>query len=118
MTILTSKPSALFARHALLPEGWRQDVLIEWDAAGSISAVTGGAVAPAGVEIAEYALPGMINLHSHSFQRALGGRTEKAGDEVGNVKDSFWTWRDLMYRFAHNITPEHIEAIAAQLFSE
>jgi formimidoylglutamate deiminase len=56
----------------------------------------------------------MINLHSHSFQRALGGRTEKAGDS----KDSFWTWRELMYRFARNITPEHIEAIAAQLFSE
>jgi formimidoylglutamate deiminase len=106
--------SGLFARHALLPEGWRKDVLIEWDAAGAISAVTAGAAAPAGAEVAEYALPGMINLHSHSFQRALGGRTERAGE----TKDSFWTWRDLMYRFARNITPEHIEAIAAQLFSE
>jgi formimidoylglutamate deiminase len=106
--------SRLFARHALLPEGWRKDVLIEWDAAGDITSVAAGAAAPAGVEEAEYALPGMINLHSHSFQRALGGRTEKAGAS----KDSFWTWRDLMYRFARNITPEHIEAIAAQLFSE
>ena len=105
--------SKLFARHALLPEGWRKDVLIEWDAAGDIAAVTAGAAA-GGAEPVEYALPGMINLHSHSFQRALGGRTEKAGDS----KDSFWTWRDLMYRFARNITPEHIEAIAAQLFSE
>jgi formimidoylglutamate deiminase len=105
--------SRLFARHALLPEGWRKDVLIEWDAAGDITSVTAGAMA-GGAEVAEYALPGMINLHSHSFQRALGGRTEKAGDS----KDSFWTWRDLMYRFARNITPEHIEAIAAQLFSE
>ncbi|MFA9218954.1 MAG: formimidoylglutamate deiminase, partial [Sphingomonadaceae bacterium] len=73
-----------------------------------------GQAAAAGVASVEYALPGMINLHSHSFQRALGGRTEKAGDGP----DSFWTWRDLMYRFARNITPEHIEAIAAQLFSE
>jgi formimidoylglutamate deiminase len=105
--------SALFARHALLPDGWREDVLIEWDSAGDITAVMVGASA-AGAEVFEYALPGMINLHSHSFQRALGGRTEKAGDS----KDSFWTWRDLMYRFARNITPEHIEAIAAQLFSE
>jgi formimidoylglutamate deiminase len=105
----------LFARHALLPNGWATDVLIEWDADGAIKAVTPGAQAPAsGVELVEYALPGMINLHSHSFQRALGGRTEKAG----NSKDSFWTWRDLMYRFARNITPQHIEAIAAQLFSE
>ena len=105
--------SKLFARHALLPDGWASDVLIEWDAAGAITAVTAGA-AGVGVESVEYALPGMINLHSHSFQRALGGRTEKAGDS----KDSFWTWRELMYRFARNITPEHIEAIAAQLFSE
>ena len=117
MTVAASKPSALFARHALLPEGWRKDVLIEWDDHGSIKRVTPGASA-AGNESADYVLPGMINLHSHSFQRALGGRTEKAGDAVGNVTDSFWTWRDLMYRFARNITPEHIESIAAQLFSE
>ena len=117
MTVAASKPSALFARHALLPEGWRKDVLIEWDDQGSIKRVTPGASA-AGNESVDYVLPGMINLHSHSFQRALGGRTEKAGDAVGNVTDSFWTWRDLMYRFARNITPEHIESIAAQLFSE
>nr|WP_315259897.1 formimidoylglutamate deiminase [uncultured Duganella sp.] len=110
--------SQLFAHHALLPGGWTRDVLIEWDGGGAITAVTPAAVAPAGVAVAEYALPGMINLHSHSFQRALGGRTEKAGDAVGKTQDSFWTWRDLMYRFARNITPEHIEAIAAQLFSE
>jgi formimidoylglutamate deiminase len=105
--------SKLFASHALLPEGWRKDVLIEWDGAGDITAVTVGAARDE-AEVVEYALPGMINLHSHSFQRALGGRTERAGDS----KDSFWTWRDLMYRFARNITPEQIEAIAAQLFSE
>ncbi|SHN26781.1 formimidoylglutamate deiminase [Duganella sacchari] len=108
--------SRLFARQALLPEGWVKDVLIEWDADGSITALLPGAAenARAGAETVAYALPGMINLHSHSFQRALGGRTEKAGDS----KDSFWTWRDLMYRFARNITPEHIEAISAQLYSE
>ncbi|WGG51088.1 formimidoylglutamate deiminase [Rugamonas sp. DEMB1] len=106
--------SRLFARHALLPEGWRHDVLLEWDAGGDLAGVTAGVAQPAGVETAQYALPGMVNLHSHSFQRALGGRTEKAGDGP----DSFWTWRELMYRFARNITPEHIEAIAAQLFTE
>jgi formimidoylglutamate deiminase len=112
----------LFARHALLPAGWASNVLIEWDAGGAITAVTPLAAAPAEgaqrVDRVEYALPGMINLHSHSFQRALGGRTEKAGDAAAHLKDSFWTWRELMYRFARNITPEHIEAIAAQLFSE
>ena len=109
--------SALFARHALLPQGWRRDVLIEWDAGGNITSLQENAAGPAlaaKAEMVDYVLPGMVNLHSHAFQRALGGRTEKAGDS----KDSFWTWRDLMYRFARNITPEHIEAIAAQLFSE
>ncbi len=106
--------NALFARHALLPGGWHNDVLLEWDASGSLTGVTPNAAVPNGVAGADYVLPGMINLHSHTFQRALGGLTEKAGDGP----DSFWTWRDLMYRFAHKITPEQIEAIAAQLFSE
>jgi formimidoylglutamate deiminase len=105
---------ALHARHALLPSGWAGNVLLEWDAGGALVAVTENTAAPAGVELAGLVLPGMVNLHSHSFQRALGGLTEKAGDGP----DSFWTWRDLMYRFAQHITPGHIEAIAAQLFGE
>ena len=106
--------NALFARHALLPEGWRRDVHIEWNDLGDLLAVTPDAAQRAGVPAAEFVMPGMVNLHSHAFQRALGGLTETAGEGP----DSFWTWRDLMYRFARNITPEHIEAIAAQLFSE
>lgn len=106
--------NALFARHALLPEGWRRDVHIAWNERGDLLSVTPDAPAPEGVPVAGLVLPGMVNLHSHAFQRALGGLTETAGEGP----DSFWTWRDLMYRFARNITPEHIEAIAAQLFSE
>ncbi|NML61595.1 formimidoylglutamate deiminase [Massilia sp. RP-1-19] len=106
--------NALFARHALLPEGWRRDVHIEWNIDGDLLAVTPDTVQPPGVPAAGLVMPGMVNLHSHAFQRALGGLTETAGEGP----DSFWTWRDLMYRFARNITPEHIEAIAAQLFSE
>ncbi|WP_454776401.1 formimidoylglutamate deiminase [Janthinobacterium tructae] len=108
----------LFARHALLPQGWRRDVLLEWDAAGDLTVVTDNAVALNGVEVVEYVLPGMVNLHSHAFQRALGGMTEVAGDEVNHLADSFWTWRDLMYRFARHITPEQMQSIAAQLFAE
>jgi formimidoylglutamate deiminase len=104
----------LFARHALLPDGWAADVLIEWDAEGTLVAVTPGSVSVAGIDVAELVLPGMVNLHSHAFQRALAGLTETAGDNP----DSFWTWRELMYRFARKITPEQIEAIAAQLFAE
>ena len=106
--------AALFARQALLPQGWAADVLLEWDDAGTLVSVTPGAAHAAGIASADLVLPGMVNLHSHAFQRALGGLTETAGDSP----DSFWTWRELMYRFARNITPEQIEAIAAQLFSE
>lgn len=106
--------NALFAANALLPGGWQQNVRLEWDGAGTLTAVTANAARQPGDAAAELVLPGMVNLHSHAFQRALGGLTETAG----NGPDSFWTWRDLMYRFARNITPEHIEAIAAQLFSE
>ena len=116
--------TALFARHALLPDGWRRDVLLQWGTDGRFTAVTADATATAGMETAgieaagietvDYVLPGMINLHSHSFQRALSGLAEIAGDGP----DSFWTWRDLMYRFALGIAPEQMEAIAAQLFAE
>ena len=106
--------TALFARHALLPQGWRRDVLFEWDAHGDLTRVAPGATVSSGTRQAQYVLPGMVNLHSHAFQRALGGLTEVAGDGP----DSFWTWRDLMYRFAARITPSQIEAIAAQLFAE
>jgi formimidoylglutamate deiminase len=106
--------NALFAHHALLPGGWQLDVRLEWDAGGTLTSVTPGAARQPGDAAAELVVPGMVNLHSHAFQRALGGLTETAGDGP----DSFWTWRDLMYRFARNITPDHIEAIAAQLFSE
>ena len=59
-------------------------------------------------------LPGIPNLHSHAFQRAMAGLTERRT----NPADSFWTWRELMYRFAARITPESLHAIAAQLYVE
>jgi hypothetical protein len=105
--------NALLARHALLPGGWASDVRIAWDGDGTLTEVRANAAAT-GEPTVEYVLPGMVNLHSHAFQRALGGLTER----VGARPDSFWTWRDLMYRFAATITPEQAQAIAAQLFSE
>lgn len=115
----------LFARHALLEGGWRRDVLLAWDAAGDLLQATPDAVPPADSEQADYVLPGMVNLHSHAFQRALGGLTERAGaasssasSASSSASDSFWTWRELMYRFANRITPEQMEAVAAQLYVE
>jgi formimidoylglutamate deiminase len=89
-------------------------VLLEWDAAGDLLRAEPDAAPPPGVERADYVLPGMVNLHSHAFQRALGGLTERASED----RDSFWTWRELMYRFANRITPEQMEAVAAQLYAE
>ena len=109
---------ALFARHALLQQGWQRDVLLEWDVHGDLTRVVPQAAPPLGVARADYVVPGMVNLHSHAFQRALGGLTERAAAGADGGHDSFWTWRDLMYRFAARITPQQIEAIAAQLFSE
>ncbi|TFW35802.1 formimidoylglutamate deiminase [Massilia horti] len=106
--------NALFARHALLPDGWRRDVLLEWDGKGDLILVAERSAPPIGVARAEYVVPGMVNLHSHSFQRALAGLAEKAGPGP----DSFWTWRELMYGMANRITPEQIQAIAAQLYAE
>jgi formimidoylglutamate deiminase len=101
----------MFFRHALLPGGWARDVGLSVKD-GVISALETGA-APAGEEHA-IALPGMANLHSHSFQRAMAGLTESRGA----LGDSFWTWRDLMYRFALRMTPDDVEAVATQAFVE
>lgn len=107
--------SSLFADHALLPGGWASDVLLQWDGAGRLLAVTPGAAPPPGTARAGGpVLPGMPNLHSHAFQRALGGLTEYRGQ----AQDSFWSWRTLMYRFAGAVTPEQLEAIATGLYVE
>ncbi len=104
----------LFAPHALLPSGWANNVQIEIDGHGNIAEVITDAQ-PGRAEHAGGALiPGMPNLHSHAFQRAMAGRTE-ARDPAG---DDFWSWRTLMYRFVERIGPKECHAIAAQLYLE
>ena len=99
-----------YARDALLPQGWAQDVVIAVDKGDIVAVQTN---ARGGERLAGPVLPGMANLHSHAFQRALAGLTEvRAGD------DDFWSWRELMYRFVERITPQHAKAIAAQLYVE
>lgn len=98
----------ILAKTALLPEGWADDVQITV-AAGRIAAVQVGVAGGVGV-----VLPAPVNLHSHTFQRAMAGLTERrtAG------QDSFWTWRALMYGFLAHLGPEDVQAIAAQVFME
>ncbi|MBV8837063.1 MAG: amidohydrolase family protein, partial [Alphaproteobacteria bacterium] len=97
-----------FFDHALLPSGWARDVRIDV-AAGAIARVTSGAALDAARHIAGLAIPGMPNLHCHAFQRGMAGLGEKRGP----AHDSFWTWREVMYRFLAVLTPDDAEAIAA-----
>jgi len=111
---MSNKSSTLFARHAWLENGWTENVRLHWNDAGNLTLVEDRAVAGADEVAEEFVVPGMVNLHSHAFQRAIAGMTEVAGEGP----DSFWTWRDLMYRFALALNPDQIGAIAAQLYSE
>lgn len=106
--------NALFASHALLPTGWAQDVLVEWGADGTLTRVDAAAAAGAAPRAPGVLLPGMPNLHSHAFQRVFAGLTEYRGASG----DSFWTWRDRMYRVALAVSPEQLEDIATQLYIE
>lgn len=112
--------TTLFAPHALLPEGWARDVLLQWDAAGVLTHVQTGVAAPSGVARATGPLiPGLPNLHSHAFQRGFAGLTEqRSSPGQGGEADSFWSWRTLMYRFAGSLSPERLEAIATWLYLE
>ena len=99
---------------ALLPQGWAENVLIEVGPSGNIAGVTPDCPMPHAEHIDGIVIPGMIDLHSHAFQRALAGLTQRLGvDEA-----SFWTWRDRMYAFAGRITPEDQRVIATQLYIE
>jgi formimidoylglutamate deiminase len=102
------------AETAWLPEGWARDVVIDVDAAGDLVAVTPGGDASGAARLAGPAVPGIPDLHSHAFQRAMAGLTEAAGP----AGDDFWSWRDLMYRFLDRLGPADVEAIAAQLHVE
>jgi len=104
----------LFAEQVLLPDGWARNVLIRYGPAdGRILGVERD-MAAGGDHHAGIAVPGMPNLHSHAFQRAMAGHAERAG----GTDDSFWTWRNTMYGLVSRLDPEGIEAIAAQLYAE
>ena len=104
--------TVLFARSALLPSGWAENVRITIDAAGTITAIEHGTAPGDAERLAGPVLPGMPNLHSHAFQRAMAGLTERASP----TGDDFWSWREAMYRFLAVLEPEDVRAIAAQLY--
>ena len=106
--------SAFFAERALLPNGWANNVRLEVGADGLLTHIQADASAQGAEQLSGPLLPGMPNLHSHAFQRAMAGLAEVAG----NPNDSFWTWRDLMYRLVGKISPDQLGVIARQLYIE
>jgi len=107
------KVAGLYFDQALTPEGWRRDVRVAIGD-GTIRSVLPNATFETGDERHAIGLPGMANLHSHAFQRGMAGLAEVRG----SAPDSFWTWREVMYRFALATDPDDIEAIAGQLYAE
>ena len=103
----------LWAKQALTSDGWQRDVLVTIGDDGYICALETGA-RPDGKRL-DILLPAPANTHSHAFQRAMAGMTERRGPDP---RDSFWTWREVMYRFVDLLTPDDIEAIAAFLYME
>ncbi|MFP5373293.1 MAG: formimidoylglutamate deiminase [Gammaproteobacteria bacterium] len=69
-------------------------------------------------DIAACRLPAIANLHSHAFQRAMAGLAERRGGDPDGAHDSFWTWRETMYRMAARFDPDTLQAVAAQLYVE
>jgi formimidoylglutamate deiminase len=96
----------------LLPTGWARGVCVSIDAGGLISNIETSS--KDSELVSGITVPGMANLHSHAHQRLMQGLAERAGPGA----DSFWTWREVMYGFALKLSPEDLEAVAAQAYSE
>jgi formimidoylglutamate deiminase len=92
---------------------WAFDVRLDVAADGTWRAITPQGSAQGATVLDGPVLPGIVNAHSHAFQRAIAGLTEQ-----GSGTDDFWSWRDRMYRVALRITPAQLEAIATQLYAE
>ena len=90
--------------------GWQADTGFQVDVAGRV--LEREATEP--TASTEWIVPGIPNLHSHAFQRAMAGMAERQT----NAEDSFWTWRETMYRIAARFDPETLHAVAAQLYVE
>ncbi len=105
--------TTLWFESALLPGGWAGGVRLT-ASAGRITQLERGVEPREGEECHRIAVPGLATVHSHAFQRGLAGLTERRGREG----DSFWTWRELMYRFVERIDPGQLEALSAFAFAE
>ena len=104
----------VFARKALLAEGWAKDVRITVRA-GRIAEIASGVARAAADECVDIVIPGICNAHSHAFQRALTGKTEQRSP---GGEDNFWSWRTRMYELANRLDAGQLAAIATQAYTE
>lgn len=104
---------AIFAGDALLPTGWARDVRVVLQGERIDSVDTGVLALPDDTRV-QTLIPGIANLHSHAFQRGMAGLAERRGVNA----DSFWTWREIMYRFALGLTPDDMQAVAEMAYVE
>jgi formimidoylglutamate deiminase len=100
--------------YALLPEGWRANVRLRSGIDGRWAEVTADADSGDSPRLGRFVIPAMPNLHSHAFQRAMAGQVER----FERADDSFWSWRETMYRHAGGIDPDCLHAIARWLYTE
>lgn len=105
--------TTLWFQSALLSDGWAQKVRIAIEGA-SIHRIETGVEAAADDEHHGFGVPGLANVHSHAFQRGMAGLAEVRGP----ANDSFWTWREVMYRFLDRLTPDDVQAIAELAYIE
>jgi formimidoylglutamate deiminase len=105
-------PGTYLANLALLPSGWSRNVRLDVDVNGRIAGITPDANGEGATRLAGAVVPGMPNVHSHAFQRALAGRLERAT----SGRDNFWTWREGMYDLATRANPDDVESIAEYLY--
>jgi formiminoglutamate deiminase len=103
--------SSLWFEKALLKQGWQSGVLLTISNSRITAIETD--VPPQG-ERHVVGLPGMPNLHSHAFQRVIAGMTERRTHE----QDSFWSWREQMYKYQVQIGPEELQTIASLAYME
>jgi len=96
----------------LTAQGWRQNVSATLDDNGFFTSLNSDDNPSGLARIDGYVIPGSTNLHSHAFQRAMAG----LGELRGNSADSFWSWREVMYKFVAIIDPDDLAAIAARLY--
>ena len=101
-----------YAKNILLNQGWAIDKTLTIEN-GIITAITAGKDDDASMLIGTV-IPGMVNCHSHAFQRAFAGFSEQGS----KGQDSFWTWRKIMYKFLAQLSHDDAQVIAEQLYIE